>query len=119
MILPDIQHPAPQGFFFAFLEVLLVKAAFEVFTFGGISIWRKKPWVIYRSFDFHRSASPFDDPGFQHDPAVLLAIIDRFFQIGFRLFADLATGVRYLAGEALVGASMFYDGTKAVRLIAG
>lgn len=40
------------------------------------------------------------------------------FSIGFRLFADLATGVRYLAGEALVGAAMFYNGTKAVRLIA-
>lgn len=41
------------------------------------------------------------------------------FTIGFRLFADLATGTRYLAGEALVGASVFYNGTKAVRLIAG
>lgn len=41
------------------------------------------------------------------------------FTIGFRLFADLATGTRYLAGEALVGASVFYSGTKAVRLIAG
>lgn len=41
------------------------------------------------------------------------------FTIGFRLFADLATGTRYLAGEALVGASIFYNGAKAVRLIAG
>ncbi len=41
------------------------------------------------------------------------------FTLGFRLFADLATGTRYLAGEALVGASVFYNGTKAVRLIAG
>ena len=39
------------------------------------------------------------------------------FTLGFRLFADLATGTRYLAGEALVGASIFYNGTKAVRLI--
>ena len=41
------------------------------------------------------------------------------FTIGFRLFADLATGTRYIAGEALVGAGIFYDGKKAVRLIAG
>lgn len=41
------------------------------------------------------------------------------FTLGFRLFADLATGTRYLAGEALVGAKVFYNGTKAVRLIAG
>ena len=41
------------------------------------------------------------------------------FTTGFRLFADLATGTRYLAGEALVGAGIFYDGKKAVRLIAG
>lgn len=41
------------------------------------------------------------------------------FTLGFRLFADLATGTRYIAGEALVGASVFYGGTKAVRLIAG
>lgn len=41
------------------------------------------------------------------------------FSIGFRLFADLKTGTRYLAGEALVGASIFYGGSKAVRLIAG
>ena len=41
------------------------------------------------------------------------------FTIGFRLFADLATGTRYLAGEALVGAGIFYGGKKAVRLIAG
>lgn len=41
------------------------------------------------------------------------------FTLGFRLFADLATGTRYLAGEALVGAAMFYDGRKSVRLIAG
>lgn len=40
------------------------------------------------------------------------------FSIGFRLFANLATGTRYLAGEALVGASVFYGGTKAVRLVA-
>ena len=39
------------------------------------------------------------------------------FALGFRLFADLKTGRRYLAGEALVGASIFYNGTKAVRLI--
>ena len=42
---------------------------------------------------------------------------DSSFTLGFRLFADLKTGVRYLAGEALVGASIFYGGTKAVRLI--
>lgn len=41
------------------------------------------------------------------------------FTLGFRLFADLKTGTRYIAGEALVGASIFYQGTKAVRLIAG
>lgn len=41
------------------------------------------------------------------------------FTMGFRLFADLATGTRYLAGEALVGAAMFYGGNKSVRLIAG
>lgn len=41
------------------------------------------------------------------------------FSIGFRLFADLKTGTRYLAGEALCGAAIFYGGTKAVRLIAG
>lgn len=41
------------------------------------------------------------------------------FTIGWRLFADLATGTRYLAGEALVGASIFYQGAKAIRLIAG
>jgi len=40
------------------------------------------------------------------------------FTIGFRLFADLKTGTRYIAGEALVGASIFYNGAKAVRLIA-
>lgn len=39
------------------------------------------------------------------------------FSMGFRLFADLATGVRYIAGEALVGAKVFYNGAKAVRLI--
>ena len=41
------------------------------------------------------------------------------FTIGFREFADLATGKRYLAGEALVGAKVFYQGAKSVRLIAG
>ena len=41
------------------------------------------------------------------------------FSLGFRLFADLKSGRRFLAGEALVGASVFYNGTKAVRLIAG
>lgn len=40
------------------------------------------------------------------------------FTLGFRLFADLKTGTRYIAGEALVGASVFYGGTKAVRLVA-
>lgn len=40
------------------------------------------------------------------------------FSIGFRLFADLKTGTRYIAGEALCGASIFYGGRKAVRLIA-
>lgn len=44
---------------------------------------------------------------------------DSGFTMGFRLFADLATGTRYIAGEALVGAKIFYNGTKAVRLIAG
>lgn len=44
---------------------------------------------------------------------------DSGFTLGFRLFADLKTGTRYLAGEALVGASIFYGGKKAVRLIAG
>lgn len=44
---------------------------------------------------------------------------DTGFTLGFRLFADLKTGTRYLAGEALVGSSIFYGGTKAVRLIAG
>ena len=38
------------------------------------------------------------------------------FTLGFRLFADLKSGTRYLAGEALVGASVFYGGTKAVLL---
>lgn len=42
---------------------------------------------------------------------------DSSFTIGFRLFADLNTGRRYLAGEALVGASIFWNGNKAVRLI--
>lgn len=41
------------------------------------------------------------------------------FTIGFREFADLASGKRYLAGEALVGAKIFYGGNKSVRLIAG
>ena len=41
------------------------------------------------------------------------------FSLGFRLFADLKSGRRFLAGEALVGASVFYGGNKAVRLIAG
>lgn len=40
------------------------------------------------------------------------------FSLGFRLFADLKTGTRYIAGEALVGAAIFYGGTKAVRLVA-
>ena len=44
---------------------------------------------------------------------------DSGFAIGFRLFADLKTGRRYLAGEALVGASIFWNGQKAVRLING
>lgn len=43
---------------------------------------------------------------------------DSGFTMGFRLFADLATGTRYLAGEALVGAAMFYGGKKCIRLIA-
>lgn len=38
------------------------------------------------------------------------------FTIGFRLFADLKSGTRYLAGEALVGAGIFYGGKKAVIL---
>ena len=42
---------------------------------------------------------------------------DSGFTIGFRVFADLKTGRRYLAGEALVGASIFWNGNKAVRLI--
>lgn len=41
------------------------------------------------------------------------------FTIGFREFADLASGKRYLAGEALCGAKIFYNGSKSVRLIAG
>lgn len=44
---------------------------------------------------------------------------DSGFTTGFRLFADLKTGKRFLAGEALVGASVFYGGKKAVRLITG
>jgi len=43
---------------------------------------------------------------------------DSGFSIGFREFADLKTGVRYIAGEALVGAKIFWNGAKAVRLIA-
>ncbi|WP_407450930.1 hypothetical protein [Fibrobacter sp.] len=42
---------------------------------------------------------------------------DSGFTIGFRLFANLCSGRRYLAGEALVGAKVFYNGLKAVRLI--
>ena len=42
---------------------------------------------------------------------------DSGFALGFRCFADLASGRRYLAGEALVGCSLFYGGRKAVRLI--
>lgn len=42
---------------------------------------------------------------------------DSGFTIGFRCFADLASGKRYLAGEALVGAKILYGGKKAVRLI--
>lgn len=42
---------------------------------------------------------------------------DSSFTTGFRLFADLKTGRRYLAGEALVGCGIFYGGRKAVRLI--
>lgn len=42
---------------------------------------------------------------------------DSGFTIGFRVFADLKTGRRYLAGEALVGASIFWNGEKAVRLV--
>lgn len=38
------------------------------------------------------------------------------FTIGFRSFADLGSGKRFLAGEALVGARIFYGGNKAVRL---
>lgn len=38
------------------------------------------------------------------------------FTLGFRLFADLKSGTRYLAGEALVGAGIFYGGNKAVIL---
>ena len=42
---------------------------------------------------------------------------DSGFSIGFRVFADLKTGRRYVAGDALVGASIFYNGQKAVRLV--
>lgn len=42
---------------------------------------------------------------------------DSGFTMGFRVFANLNTGRRYIAGEALVGASVFYNGNKAVRLI--
>lgn len=37
--------------------------------------------------------------------------------IGMRSFADLATGRRYLAGDVLMGASVFYNGRYGVRLI--
>lgn len=43
---------------------------------------------------------------------------DSSFTIGFREFCDLPTGKRYIAGEALVGAKIFWNGAKAVRLIA-
>jgi hypothetical protein len=42
---------------------------------------------------------------------------DSSFTIGFREFTDLGSGMRYIAGEALVGAKIFFDGAKAVRLI--
>lgn len=42
---------------------------------------------------------------------------DSGFTMGFREFADLGSGVRYLAGEALVGAKIFWNGSKAVRLV--
>lgn len=42
---------------------------------------------------------------------------DSGFSIGFREFADLGSGVRYLAGDVLCGAKIFYNGTKAVRLV--
>ena len=44
---------------------------------------------------------------------------DSGFSIGFRVFADLKTGRRYVAGDALVGAAIFYNGTKGIRLING
>ena len=42
---------------------------------------------------------------------------DSGFTIGFREFADLGSGQRYIAGEALVGAKIFWNGQKAVRLV--
>lgn len=42
---------------------------------------------------------------------------DSGFTMGFRLFADLASGRRYMAGDALVGANVFYNGKFGVRLI--
>lgn len=43
---------------------------------------------------------------------------DSGFTIGFREFCDLGSGLRYIAGEALVGAKIFYSGAKAIRLVA-
>ena len=42
---------------------------------------------------------------------------DSGFTIGFRCFEDLAKGRRYIAGEALFGAKIFFGGAKSVRLI--
>ena len=42
---------------------------------------------------------------------------DSGFTIGFREFADLGSGKRFLAGECLCGAKIFWNGTKAVRLV--
>lgn len=42
---------------------------------------------------------------------------DSGFSLGFRIFADLKSGYRYLAADALVGARVLYSGEKAVRLI--
>ena len=39
------------------------------------------------------------------------------FTLGYRIFADLKSGYRYLAADALVGAKILYDGKKAIRLV--
>lgn len=43
---------------------------------------------------------------------------DSGFTIGFREFADLGSGTRFICGESIVAAGLLYNGTKAVRLIA-